>query len=424
MKKLILSLITYFEEAIIQSHDNDDVRLGKRIFVLIHLLGIPFALIGIVQGRVSGSDGIIAIASTFGIVFPLNLLVLRRTKLFSIHLSIAVFQLMLVAFFWGLINGGFKVNFSIYMMPLLPLMLIFLVYDQRRTALWFLSLASITVLFSIIDPYVENPASVPPNVVFDNTYTVVSISTMVFLTINYYRHKKNLALELLDRERERSESLLLNILPKKIADTLKTEKGIIADHHESASILFADLVDFTPMSAQMSPAEMIELLNTIYTHFDTLADKYGVEKIRTIGDNYMVASGVPSPREDHAQALAHMALDMLDFSKVISDRLAAPIHFRIGINSGPMVAGVIGQKKFHYDVWGDTVNTASRMESHGMAGRIQITTHTQALIHREFICEKQGVLDIKGKGEMETWFLVDRRAKQEVLGSTPPETPR
>ncbi|NJN44974.1 MAG: hypothetical protein HC806_09805, partial [Anaerolineae bacterium] len=151
--------------------------------------------------------------------------------------------------------------------------------------------------------------------VFDNTYTVVSIATVVFLTINYYKGKKNLAFDLLAAERERSESLLLNILPKKIADTLKTEKGTIADHYASASILFADLVGFTPMTARMTPTEMIDLLNTIYSHFDGLAEKYNVEKIRTIGDNYMVASGVPTPRADHAHALAHMAIDMLEFSK-------------------------------------------------------------------------------------------------------------
>ena len=415
MRQQIRSLISYFEDDIIHPDDPDDVRLGKRIIVRFHLIVLPAAFLGLVQGMVGGSEGVVAITMSFGLLLPLNLLLLKRTGKFSVHLSISVFLIILVGFFWGLINGGYKINFGIYMLPLLPLMLIFLVFDQRRTAQWFAVLLVVTALFSVIDPYVENPAAASRNVVFDNTYTVLFISTVVYLTIHYYKRRKNLAFELLAVERERSESLLLNILPEKIAETLKIEKGIIADHYDSASILFADLVGFTPLSARMSPAAMVELLNTIYSHFDSLAEQYGVEKIRTIGDSYMVASGVPSPRTDHAQALAHMALDMLEFSDSIPVQHGESIRFRIGINSGPMVAGVIGRKKFHYDVWGDTVNTASRMESHGAAGKIQVTAHTRDLIQGEFACEKRGTLDIKGKGEMETWFLTGRASDKKAV---------
>lgn len=414
LKRHISSITSYFEDAIISPGDSDDVKLGKRIFVRFHLIVLPVALLGYVQGKIGASEGIIAITSSFGLLLPLNLILLRRTKLFSIHLSISIFMIILVGFFWGLINGGYKTNFGIYVLPLLPLMLIFLVFDRRRTLRWFIVLLAITALFSVIDPYIENPANVSRTVVFDNTYTVLFISTVVFLTISYYKGRKNLAFELLAAERERSESLLLNILPEQIAETLKTEKGTIAENYPSASILFADLVGFTPMSARMTPSEMIELLNTIYSHFDGLAEKYGVEKIRTIGDNYMAASGVPAPRPDHAQALAQMALDMLEFAKTIPQQNGESINFRIGINSGPLVAGVIGRKKFHYDVWGDTVNVASRMESHGLAGKIQITKHTSELIQDEFICDKRGTLDIKGKGKMDTWLLVGRKQVPEI----------
>ncbi|NJN44975.1 MAG: hypothetical protein HC806_09810 [Anaerolineae bacterium] len=155
MKKYLISFTSYFDDAIIFPNDTDDVKLGKRIFVRIHLISILASLIGLVQGKVGGSEGVVAIATTFGILVPLNLLVSRRTRLFSIHLTIIVSMVMLVAFFWGLINGGYKVNFGIYMMPLLPLMLIFLVYDRRRTTLWFFFLSGVTVLFSVIDPYVK-----------------------------------------------------------------------------------------------------------------------------------------------------------------------------------------------------------------------------------------------------------------------------
>jgi class 3 adenylate cyclase len=171
------------------------------------------------------------------------------------------------------------------------------------------------------------------------------------------------------------------------------------------SILFADLSGFTPLTNVLSPNEMVELLNNIYSHFDSLIEKYGAEKIRTIGDNYMIASGLPETREDHACILAALALDMNAFVASLPPVGDRTLAFRIGISSGPVIAGVIGHKKFSYDVWGDTVNTASRMESHGIPGRIQISCATYELIKDEFTCEPNGTLLVKGKGEMETWFL-------------------
>ncbi|HEY6368757.1 MAG TPA: adenylate/guanylate cyclase domain-containing protein, partial [Candidatus Binatia bacterium] len=203
---------------------------------------------------------------------------------------------------------------------------------------------------------------------------------------------------------ERSEALLLNILPKDIVSILKRESRTIADHFEGASILFADVVDFTPMSEKMSPTELVDLLNEIFSYFDNLVEKYDVEKIKTIGDCYMVASGVPRPRPDHAHVLARLALDMRQF--VNQSKFGAhKISLRIGINSGPVVAGVIGRKKFIYDLWGDAVNTASRMESHGSNGTIQITRATYELIKGDFVCEPRGTVYVKGKGEMEAWHI-------------------
>ncbi len=192
---------------------------------------------------------------------------------------------------------------------------------------------------------------------------------------------------MLQVEQQKSENLLLNILPPEIARVLKNENRIIADHIEQASILFADVVNFTPMSASMSPTELVSLLDEIFSQFDTLVDKYNLEKIKTIGDCYMVASGVPRPRPDHAQALACLALDMQEYVSQ-NEIQGHQLQFRIGINSGPVVAGVIGRRKFSYDLWGDAVNTASRMESHGAGGTIQITRSTYELIQHEFLCER------------------------------------
>ena len=204
----------------------------------------------------------------------------------------------------------------------------------------------------------------------------------------------------LSYERARAERLLLNVLPAEVAAELKEHGKTRARRFESVSVLFADLVGFTPLSASMDPEEMVDLLNDVFTHFDDLADRYGCEKIRTIGDGYMVAAGVPVPRADHAQALAAMALEMLEHMR------SSPMSIRIGINTGPAVAGVIGTSKFQYDVWGDTVNTASRMESHGAPNKIHVTGSVRAALSDQYQFEPRGIISIKGKGEMETFFLL------------------
>ena len=184
---------------------------------------------------------------------------------------------------------------------------------------------------------------------------------------------------------------------------MKQRGETTARRFEGISVLFADAAGFTPISAEMDPTEVVGMLNEVFSHFDSLAERYGCEKIRTIGDAYMVASGVPVPRPDHATALASMALDMLEYGK------QGPLRFRIGINSGPAVAGVIGLKKFQYDVWGDTVNTASRMESQGEPGKIQISEATYHLLKDDFVCTPRGPLQVKGKGILNTWYLEGSR---------------
>ncbi len=211
-----------------------------------------------------------------------------------------------------------------------------------------------------------------------------------------------------ERLRHQSDRLLLNILPSEIASRLKENPQIIAEDFAQASVLFADIVNFTVLSSQMSPAAVVKMLNEVFSHFDELTEKYGLEKIKTIGDCYMVAAGVPIPRYDHAQALANLALDIRAFSQSYQI-FGQPLQFRIGINSGPVTAGVIGRKKFIYDLWGDAVNTASRMESHGMGGTIQITQATYDLIQQEFDCQRRGSIEIKGKGKMNAYWLRQKR---------------
>jgi adenylate cyclase len=210
------------------------------------------------------------------------------------------------------------------------------------------------------------------------------------------------------RERDRSDRLLLNILPPSIAERLKDGVGTIAESFPSVSVLFADLSGFTEFSQTCSPEALVGLLDDIFSAFDGLASALGVEKIKTIGDAYMAVAGLPEPREDHADRIAGMALGMLDaFARLMRDR-SLGLRVRIGIHSGPVVAGVIGRHKFSYDLWGDTVNLASRMESHGEPSRIHVTESTRRLLEGRFQFQERGEIDVKGKGRMRTFFLLGR----------------
>lgn len=202
-----------------------------------------------------------------------------------------------------------------------------------------------------------------------------------------------------------AEKLLLNTFPKPIVERLKKVEWVIADQFANVSVLFADLVGFTRLASQISPTELILKLNSIFSEFDQLTERYGLEKIKTIGDGYMVASGLPTPREDCADAILEMALAMQATMEKINQQTRASLKLRIGINTGPVVAGVIGIKKFSYDLWGDTVNTASRMEKYGFPGCIQITEATYRQLSKQHLFTARDTIDIKGKGKMRTFVL-------------------
>jgi class 3 adenylate cyclase len=210
----------------------------------------------------------------------------------------------------------------------------------------------------------------------------------------------------LSAEKQTSERLLRNVLPGPIAERLKTGERMIVDRFEAVTVLFADIVGFTALSSRTSPEELVTMLNELFSTFDRLAEKHGIEKIKTIGDAYMVVAGIPEPIEDHAVKMAHMALDMLDAITAYATRTRTELTIRVGLHSGSVVAGVIGQKKFIYDLWGDTVNTASRMESAGLPGRIHVSEATYELLRDQFELESRGPIEIKGKGIMTTYLLV------------------
>lgn len=223
------------------------------------------------------------------------------------------------------------------------------------------------------------------------------------------RDQEQAYLKRLQEEQEKSERLLLSILPKSVAEQLKQSSSAIADTFPEATVLFADIVGFTQLSSQRSALEIVTLLNKIFSAFDQLADTHGLEKIKTIGDAYMVVGGLPTPSKHHAAAIAAMALDMQHAIAQFNQETGESFKMRIGVSTGAVAAGVIGTRKFIYDLWGDTVNMASRMESQGAAGCIQVTASTYDCLHDQYWFEKRGTIEVRGKGEMVTYWLKGRR---------------
>jgi len=388
-------------------NDSDDVRLQKALLatgaIMFILAGALWGMMYIAFGEpLAGS-----IPLSYAAISLLSVLLFGLTHRYRFFRFSQLTLILLLPFLLMLSLGGF-VNSSAVILWSLICPLGALLFDEPRHApRWLLAYLGLLVLSGVLQPYVsarDRPLS-PTLVTIFFVMNIAAVSTIAIALLAYFVNQKDLFLGLLRVEQEKAESLLLNILPKEIAAILKNENRTIADHFDGASIMFADMVNFTPLSASMPPAQMVDLLNEIFTYFDSLVEKYGVEKIRTIGDSYMVASGVPRPRPDHAQRLVRMALEMRDYVSQHTFCGTHEVNFRIGINSGPVVAGVIGRKKFIYDLWGDAVNTASRMESHGAAGKVQITRETYALIKDEFVCEPRGMVNVKGKGKMEVWYV-------------------
>jgi adenylate cyclase len=239
--------------------------------------------------------------------------------------------------------------------------------------------------------------------------TTISACVMVVTTVWYSVREIVRAEAAMEVEYERSEALLANILPSSIADRLKDPaRNIIADKYDDASVLFADIAGFTERASDMAPEQLILFLDQLYGDFDALVDKHGLEKIKVSGDSYMVVSGVPQPRADHVEALAAFALDMAEAASRLKDSRGDALPLRIGLASGPVVAGVVGSRRFFYDVWGDAVNVASRMESTDSIGRIQVPEDVYRRLKNDFVLQERGVVEIKGKGLMRTWYLIGR----------------
>jgi len=391
--------------------DDDDTRAAKALLVLISVLILPVALLWSALYLAFGSPVGWVPLLYFAVLLG-SILVFSRTRNFGQLLLVGQVAILLAPTLSMIPLGGFLAAGGVGLWGILAPLGALVFSDVRNAVRWYAAYVVVFLGSGIAGEVLGGVSPAVPEL-FTSVMlglNVVVGGTIVFTLLALFAAQRRNALAALRVEQAKSESLLLNILPRSIAEKLKVETQTIADQFSSVSILFADVVDFTPLAERLPPAEVVGILDHLFRHFDQLADRYELEKIKTIGDCYMAASGVPSPRADHARALALMALDMQAAMSSVGEVGHLGLGLRVGINSGPVVAGVIGRKRFLYDLWGDAVNIASRMESHGASGRIQITRATKELLQDEFVCERRGTITVKGKGEMEAWYLVARRA--------------
>jgi adenylate cyclase len=383
---------------------NDDLETRKRkallvdVAVLVLPIGLLWGTLYLVLGAVAG-----VVAYAYCAISLISIGLFARTRNFNMLLQIQLLDITLAPTLSMWPTAGFLASGAVGIWGILGPMGALVFSSVRSSIRWFVLWAFLFLAAGILGELTGGLSELPRW--FSTTMLALNVVVgggVMFTLLALFAQQRADA-------QERAETLLINILPRSIAEKLKEQPQTIADAFTSASILFADVADFTPMAERVPPVRVVKMLDQLFGHFDTLAERWDVEKIKTLGDCYMAASGIPAPREDHARRLAMLALEMQD--AVREGGVCADLGFelRIGINSGPVVAGVIGRKRFLYDLWGDAVNTADRMQREGTPGCIQITRETYELLKDEFVCELRGTIPIKGKGEMETWYLVGRR---------------
>ena len=390
--------------------DDEELRQKKALLVLLAVLIAPVSVVwGILYLALGSWVGIAPLI--YCAISVASLVVFARTKNFRFLLVVQLLDILVAPTAGGqMLVGGFLPSGAVGLWGILAPMGALVFLEVRQAVRWFVAFLFVFLLTGILGEVFFANADLP--LWFTSTMlalNIVGAASIAFMLLGTFAHQRNEALVALRVEQEKSEALLVNVLPGSIAARLKTTETI-ADHLDATSILFADVVDFTSLSLRLPPAEVVGILDRLFSNFDALVERHGLEKIKTVGDCYMAAAGVPDPHEDHARRAALLALDMRDAVTASAVAGREDLELRIGINSGPVVAGVIGRKRFIYDLWSDAVNTASRMESHGTPGEIQITRATYELLKDEFVCRPRGMISVKGKGELETWYLEGTRS--------------
>ncbi len=398
--------------------DDQQTRQSKALLVLISVLILPIAVVWGSLYLIFGSwVGYVPFA--YALVLLGAIVAFARTRNFALLLHVSVVDILVAPTLSMIPLGGFLPSGGVGLWGILAPVGALVFSGPRAGLRWYVAYLAVFTASGVAGQIMGAVSTVPDW--FTSTMLGLNVAvggTFVFIVIATFLSQRDRAMGALAREQQRSERLLLNVLPREIAPRLKAGESPIADLYEQATVLYADIVGSTMLAERLDAKQLVALLNGIFSRFDLLTERHGVEKIRTIGDNYMCVAGVPRRRADHAQVMARMALGM----RACLDELRATgedrIDFRIGMNSGSCVGGVIGLRKFVFDIWGDSVNTASRMESHGVPGRIHLSDATYELIRDGFECEARGTIDVKGKGPMRTWFLVRERAATGAVDTT------
>jgi guanylate cyclase len=380
--------------------DDDDLRLRKRVVliagyvVIVSALQLPF----LAQGHPLGWF----VAATIPLVGAINLVVLVRTGRFERYVNVLILMVLLLPAVIEVSLGGLAGASAALVFAFLGPVFALLGLGPRRATVWFVAFVVIVVGVIVLDPLVSNritPQPYPLRLAWYAANLAVPLG-ITFALLRYSDIRRR-------RAEARSEELLTNAIPRSIAARLQHGEERIAESYPETTVLFADLAGFTPWARQTDPVRVVSFLDELFSRFDVLAAEAGVEKIKTIGDAYMAVAGAPEPRADHAAAAIRLARGMLDAVDDAGRRRDAPLQLRIGLASGPVVGGVIGHQRILFDLWGDTVNTASRMQSSGIAGRIQVAQSTRDLLRDGYAFEERELVEVKGLGSMTTYLLVE-----------------
>jgi len=383
--------------------DDRDEALRKQILILSTATITALSTVWVITYWSLGLYLAAAIPFTFQVFSVVNLVVLARTHRYRFFRALSLGLNLLLPFLLQLSLGGFVPSSGVILWSFTAPLGALLFATRRSAIAWFGAFVAVLVAAGLLDPVIGNAdATIPAGIaLLFFVLNVFGVTGTTFLLLNYFVRERARMTAIIEEERARSDRLLLNVLPEPIADRLKSGESVIADRTSQAGVLFADIAGFTPLAEKMTPEEVVHLLDEIFSIFDALTEEHGLEKIKTIGDAYMVASGLLNGRSSHIADLAEMALamqrEMQRFPK---------LELRIGIDVGPVVAGVIGRSRFIYDLWGDTVNTASRMESHGLSGSIQVTERAYKMLADGFEFEARGSIEVKGKGSLSTFLLM------------------
>ena len=384
--------------------DSGELRDRKATLTLSVVTVTALAVIWVATYLALGLPVSAAIPFAYQVASVGSIVLFARTKDFRFFSVSQLVLMMLLPFMLQLSLGGFVASSAVSAWALVSALGALFFLGAREAIPWFVAFIVLIVAAGLLEPIVsQHPAAMPVPV--QTAFFVLNIlgpALTAYLLLQYSVRARDAALA-------SSERLLLNVLPGPIAERLKRHEGRIAEAHEEVTVLFADVVDFTPFAERTPPERVVGVLDEVFSAFDDLAQDHGLEKIKTIGDAYMVVAGLPEPRADHAEAMAEMALDMQASMARLCDPLGLDLAIRVGMASGPVIAGVIGRRKFIYDLWGDTVNTASRMESHSPPGRIQVTAATYERLHQRYRFEERGEIEVKGKGRLPAYLLLGRR---------------